>query len=503
MTFAGSVAGARHVTVLHPDGLRTTASYLATIAVVVGQEVAQGDLLGTTEGRLHFGARSGDAYLDPASLFVEGPPQVWLVPFDRPPGLGLAGERSAIRQLLGVGSGVLHLAGRVVEQGDELLRMAAHHTPLGVQPLQVVGLVVALRRGRRGRVGGVPPALHRGWRELAPPAERRAAVLVGGLGSTSEHASVDDVDVAALGYDAADVVRFSYAGGRTPRSTGHPAGVPSRRYSAADSQQDLHESGRRLADLVEQVAGTHPGTPVDVIAHSQGGIVARLALVELQRRGSAGTVGLLATLGTPHGGADLATAARAAGFVPGGSGLLDAAAGAAGSGIDPSSPSVAQLSETSDLIVELGRTPLPEGLAAVSIAARTDPIVPVPRTRLEGATSVVVPTASAGAHSDLPGDPRTTRELALALAGAAAGCRDVVGGGAGPGRGPGDRHLGGVAPSPLASILGLGTPRSHHTPCTRAIPRSSSPPGPGARPGADIRRHSEPREGSHSWPSSP
>ena len=163
-----------------------------------------------------------------------------------------------------------------------------------------------------------------------------------------------------------------------------------------------------------------------MIAHSQGGIVARLALVELQRRSSAGTVGLLATLGTPHGGADLATAARAAGFVPGGSGILDAAAGAAGSGIDPSSPSVAQLSETSDLIVELGRTPMPEGLAAVSIAARTDPIVPVPRTRLEGATSVVVPTVSAGAHSDLPGDPRTTRELALALAGAPPGCRDVV-----------------------------------------------------------------------------
>ena len=192
VTFAGSVAGARHVTVLHPDGLRTTASYLATIAVVVGQEVAQGDLLGTTEGRLHFGARSGDAYLDPASLFVEGPPQVWLVPFDRPPGLGLAGERSAIRQLLGAGSGVLHLAGRVVEQGDELLRMAAHYTPLGVQPLQVVGLVVTSvevlvaaweESHRPCTADGV---------ELAPPAERRAAVLVGGLGSTSEHASVDE-----------------------------------------------------------------------------------------------------------------------------------------------------------------------------------------------------------------------------------------------------------------------------------------------------------------------
>jgi hypothetical protein len=148
--------------------------------------------------------------------------------------------------------------------------------------------------------------------------------------------------------------------------------------------------------------------------------------VELQRRGSVGAVGLLATIGTPHEGADLATAGRAVGLVPGGSELLDAASSASGSGIDPSSRSVTQLSETSDLIVELGRTPLPEGLAAVSIAARTDLIVPVPRTRLEGATSVVVPTASVGAHSDLPGDPRTTRELALALAGAPPACRDLA-----------------------------------------------------------------------------
>ena len=163
----------------------------------------------------------------PPRCSSSGPPQVWLVPFDRPPGLGLAGERSAIRQLLGLGSGVLHLAGAGGRAAaTSSLRMAAHYTPLGgARPCRTVALVVTTvdvlaaawaESHRPCTADGV---------EVAPPAERRAAVLVGGLGSTSEHASVDDVDVAALGYDADDVVRFSYAGGRTPRSTGHPAGV--------------------------------------------------------------------------------------------------------------------------------------------------------------------------------------------------------------------------------------------------------------------------------------
>ncbi|MGH9275254.1 MAG: murein hydrolase activator EnvC family protein, partial [Acidimicrobiales bacterium] len=52
VTFAGLVAGTRHVTVLHPDGLRTSYSYLDRVDVVVGQHVEQGHVLGTTTGHL-------------------------------------------------------------------------------------------------------------------------------------------------------------------------------------------------------------------------------------------------------------------------------------------------------------------------------------------------------------------------------------------------------------------------------------------------------------------
>jgi hypothetical protein len=407
--------------------------------VVVGQEVGQGDLLGTTEGRLHFSARSGDSYLDPAGLFADGPPVVWLVPFDEPPGEGPAGERSAIRQLLGLGSGVLDLAGRAVGEvadasgeaigwvrtnGGELLRLAWEYGPLVVPQLRTAKLVLlavdvlgdAWTEYRRPCTADDQP--------VSPPAQRRAAVLVGGLGSTDRSASVDHVDVGALGYEPEDVLRFSYAGGRTPESAWHPVGVPARGYRDADTQQDLRESGRRLADLLQQAAAATPGVPIDLIAHSQGGVVSRLAIAELERRGAAHVVAWLATLGTPHEGADLATAAAAIGHSSAGEALLERLGPRLD--LDPSAPTAGQLSETSDLIEDLARTPLPQGLPAVSVAARTDFVVPVPSTRLAGARSVVIPLVTKDAHSDLPGDPRTTRELALALAGAPPGCRGLV-----------------------------------------------------------------------------
>lgn len=87
VTFAGPVAGALHVTVTHPDGIRTSYSYLASVAVVAGAAVARGQVLGTAGARLHVGARRGDTYIDPASLWgAVGPPWVRLAPLDGAPG---------------------------------------------------------------------------------------------------------------------------------------------------------------------------------------------------------------------------------------------------------------------------------------------------------------------------------------------------------------------------------------------------------------------------------
>ncbi len=80
VVFAGPVAGNRAVTVLHPDGLRSSYSYLAEIQVTTGDRLTIGQGIGTAGERLHLGVRSGGTYLDPSALFTAS--GVHLVPVD-------------------------------------------------------------------------------------------------------------------------------------------------------------------------------------------------------------------------------------------------------------------------------------------------------------------------------------------------------------------------------------------------------------------------------------
>lgn len=95
VSFAGTVAGRRIVTVAHPDGLRSSYVGLATVTVDRGDRVAGGDVVGRSTDRLHLGVRRGSTYLDPARLWGEpvGGGRPILVP-DRPSGRGLgAGDQ--------------------------------------------------------------------------------------------------------------------------------------------------------------------------------------------------------------------------------------------------------------------------------------------------------------------------------------------------------------------------------------------------------------------------
>ena len=69
VTFAGPVAGSLHVTVRHPDGLRSTYSFVAVVRVRAGEAVAAGDVVAVAGDRFHLGVRRGDTYIDPASLW--------------------------------------------------------------------------------------------------------------------------------------------------------------------------------------------------------------------------------------------------------------------------------------------------------------------------------------------------------------------------------------------------------------------------------------------------
>lgn len=80
VVFAGPVAGTAAVTVLHPDGLRSSLTHLPEVLVEEGQRVVVGQLVGRAGERLHLGVRSGGTYLDPAPLFAAA--SVHLVPLD-------------------------------------------------------------------------------------------------------------------------------------------------------------------------------------------------------------------------------------------------------------------------------------------------------------------------------------------------------------------------------------------------------------------------------------
>ena len=78
VAFAGFVAGARWVSIDHPDGVRTSYGYLSSIAVSKGDLVARGQVIaasgfghpGSLVPHLHFGARFGGVYIDPMRLLV-------------------------------------------------------------------------------------------------------------------------------------------------------------------------------------------------------------------------------------------------------------------------------------------------------------------------------------------------------------------------------------------------------------------------------------------------
>lgn len=416
VVFAGRVGLQLHVVVLHADGLRSSYSFLASIAIRRGDRVAAGQVVGTSGTSLHFGFRAGDTYLDPLSLLGRARVRVWLVPDDERRPLAERRERSLlIAGLRGLGhvaqttasataAGVEWAAG----QAGEAAQLALRANP---------GMVWA-----EGRLQPLATTIGEWWKqrdsctpssEPAPVlSQRHIAVLVGGLGSASGHASILDIDTGALGYAPADVVQFSYRGGTTSDTS----------YGPVDTQTDLVESGRRLRELLDRLKVDNPGVEVDVLAHSQGGLVTRLAIGPLPPS----NVATIVTLATPHTGADLANIGRQLDATAAGRAALTLAGEVNREGINPESTSVRQLSSSSATLTALNSEPVPAGPRWVAIGGRLDLVVPSSRARLSGAENTVESMPLGFDHSSLPGSAPAQREVALAVTGSPLACRGLA-----------------------------------------------------------------------------
>ncbi len=80
VVFVGPVAGRWALTVLHPDGRRSSLTGIVEPRVAVGELVVRGQVLAAAGGRLHLGVREGERYVDPAPLFAATRRRAVLVP---------------------------------------------------------------------------------------------------------------------------------------------------------------------------------------------------------------------------------------------------------------------------------------------------------------------------------------------------------------------------------------------------------------------------------------
>lgn len=324
VAFAGPVGGELAVSIDHDGGLRTTYSILADTLVRAGDEVGQGSWIGVAGGS-HPGAPDGLHFgVKLRGAYVD--PEAWLGPLDV--------------------SEAIHLA--------PLEATEASRCPEAV-PLE-----------------GAPP-----------PPNDNVAVAIAGIATSTSHGGAAPLDREflkdGLGYRGGSVYAFSYRGLGGPRLH--------RPYDAADTYGDLRGAARRLRRLLQAIARAHPGADVDLVAHSQGGIVASVMLEQMAHSWdpSLPRVDHVVTFATPHRGTPIADvpailddtlvgtlalralSALAAGRLP-----LPPAASAAVEDLRPGSP----------MMAALARRDVVFGSRVLSLAAPNDILVPADRSML-------------------------------------------------------------------------------------------------------------------------
>ena len=363
VTFAGPVATTVAVTIDHGGGMETTYTDLGDALVVAGQTVTQGHVIGHSaeahaggiEG-VHLGVIVNGRYVDPEqhvgpldiSAAIHLAPHVWMPPEALP---------AAFRTPL--------LSANAIEPCSDAVSIGADPMP----PSANVAVMLA-GIGSKTR-GGTSAALYEGGPEL-------------------------------LGYPRAKTYRFSYRSSAAPDL--HVD------YDRADTVGDLRTAGARLRTFLRKVARRHPGQAVDLIAHSQGGIVARsyLQLAAETWDGRLPHVEHLVTFATPHEGAPLAgavgpldrtTVGRAALW------LASRWAGAGGPIPDPYSPSVAQLTPGSGLLEALDREAVLYGTRVLSLGIANDVVVPADHARWDGHAASIVGPRGINGHDAIVTSP--------------------------------------------------------------------------------------------------
>ena len=395
--FAGRVAYTNHVVMRHDNGWRTSVSYVGEILVREGDRVQAGGRIARCCGRsdpahvigapaVHVALRLGDEYVDPMVLF-SAPDLTELVhlapsdgrewPASRRRGISMILDVTGVAPLLDAGGALIALGGDAFDVFGTILEAGADQLPalwryldeLDPSPLGDLAEATWNWIDQRDECDADPP-------EPGSVQQQNRLLFVAGIdSSTTRDGSTNGFPADELGSQPDDINWFSYAadGGD---------------YDNVDTYAPIDQSARRLGDQLRAMQRAWPGRSVDLIAHSQGGVVVQ-AFLKLHYDPGDPTLpplGTIVTLSSPHSGAPLATSGAAIAARPFGPWVIDRLPGAQPS--DAASPR--DLAETSDLQRRLRRTSLPIGLDVVSIGTPFDLIVPATSTQLDGADHLVV-----------------------------------------------------------------------------------------------------------------
>ena len=371
VAFAGRVADVMAVTIDHGGEFETTYSDLAETFVSVGDRVDTGHWVGTVGyahpgvAGLHLGVKLNGAYVDPT---------LYLGPLD--------------------------------------ISAAVHLAPVAWVPSDILPEAFAAPFRTAGTHARACTAIETS--ALSVPPNDNIVVAIAGIGSRTDpdiDAEIYEHGPTALGYPDRRVIKFSYAGARGPEL--HEP------YPSTATFEDINVAAQRLENTLRAIARRYPGRSVDLIAHSQGGIVARTYLTKRARAWDPRLprVDHLVTFSTPHGGAPLADTAR---DLARGSYLERAVLAAAGHWArsggpvpDPYAPAVAQLATGSRLLRDLSAEDVLFGTRVLALGIPNDPVVPANAARMPGASNVTVPWSGApwAGHERI-----LTSEAALAVA---------------------------------------------------------------------------------------
>jgi Peptidase family M23 len=428
VTFAGNVAGSLHVVVAHSGGLRTSYSFLAGITVRRGQAVARGDVVGTAGGAdadhvgvVHFGLRVGERYVDPMALFAPADltKLIRLVPVDVPDQSGFDPPALESRSL--AASLRLTQSGRSSWYdgfrdtfGDALdaLGGIAGKVPLLADVGAMGTRLLAWARSRETCTKDTRQPVSGGG------SGHHALTVAGINSSTGKDGVALDIDASRLGYRAGDVRSFSYA----------PGGGP---YKKEQTWGPLHAEAAALGDQLRAMQLEHPGREVDLIAHSQGGVVVTAFLKEIYVAGdpTLPPIGTVVTLSSPLQGAPAATAVARVRESHSGQAVLDGVDDLADGAIPPTgATSTRQLAENSRFMRRLRLDPLPPNINFTSISATDDFVVPADHTPIVGGEAITVNPPGPSDHGAIAHDPGASDAARLALEQRPLPCVGVVAG---------------------------------------------------------------------------